>query len=365
MNARETVTPSSYGLCAALFAALLAAAPASAQTTTTETRTTGTVLREGAPETYVVQRGDTLWDISARFLSDPWLWPDIWTVNPEIANPHLIYPGDIIRLVWVDGQPRLVLDRAPSVDRLQPRIRESDTAEAIHVIPLEVIRPFLSRPQIIARDELDDAPYLLRAVDGRLMSGEGHRVYARGFADQGDNMNLNWTVVRKGQALTDPDNGDILGYEAEYIAEAVVDRLGDPVTVALISSRQEALAGDRLIDLTGSGLEAGLQPRAPRTEVDGRIVARLGGGMQIGQYHVVAINRGADDGLEPGMVLSMWQAGESIRDPHARGWFRRKVQLPDERTGELLVFRTWGRISYGLVMRATRDMNIGDIVRNP
>lgn len=365
MNARESVTNPSYGLCAALLAALLAAAPVAAQTT--ETRTSGTVLREGVPETYVVQRGDTLWDISARFLRDPWLWPDIWTVNPDIANPHLIYPGDIIRLVWVDGQPRLVLERDGGEGRLQPRIRETDAAEAIHVIPLETIRPFLSRPQFVGRRELEDAPYLLRAVDGRLMSGQAHRVYARGFRETGDEMNLEWTVVRRGQPLVDPDTGDTLGYEAEYIAEALVDRLGDPATVTLISSQREALAGDRLLDLSGTGLEAGLQPRAPDTEVEGRIVARLGGGMQIAQYHSVAINRGAEHGLEPGMVLSIWQAGERVRDPHARGgWFRgRSVQLPDERAGELLVYRTWGQISYALVMRSERDMDIGDIVRNP
>lgn len=336
----------------------VAAPPALAQGGASE-RTTGTVLREGVPETYVVKKGDTLWDISAMFLRDPWLWPDIWNVNPDIANPHLIYPGDIIRLIWVDGRPQLVVDRT---ERLSPEVRSGPVEEAIPMIPLEAIRPFLDHPQVVARDELEDAPYLLRAVDGRLMSAEGTRVYARGFPED---PALDWTVVRKGQEYRDPETRKILGYEAVYIADATLDRLGDPATVLLTASRQEALSGDRLL-ADANPIEDNLYPHAPAQSVEGRMIALVGEGLTISQYKIVVINRGRDHGVEPGVVLSIWQAGEKIKDPNKRGWFgNRSVRLPDERAGELIVFRATDRLAYGLVMRSTRDIAIGDLVRNP
>lgn len=346
----------------AVFCAFLLAATAPAL----QAQDRGTVLRDGVPETYVVVRGDTLWGIAGRFLRNPWDWPDIWQVNPEIENPHLIYPGDIVHLVWVDGAPRLRVDRgvAPpdrrGADRLQPQIRVLPLEDAVPTIPLEVIRPFLSRPQVVQENELDDAPYVLRSVDGRLMAGSGNRVYVRGLSADSDN---DWTIVRKGQAYRDPVTNDLLGYEAEYVADATIVRTGDPATVVLNSSQQETMAGDRLIDLSRQQIETSLHPRAPSQQVEGHLVARLGGGLQIGQYHVVVINRGESHGLEPGMVLSIWQTGEEMEDTVGpRGG---KVMLPDERVGELVVFRTSPQLSYALVMRSARDMSVGDIVRNP
>lgn len=362
MSARYRLSRMGHGAAAAALAALLVAAPGLA----TAQQDRGTVLRDGVPETYVVVRGDTLWDISARFLRDPWLWPEIWEVNPDIENPHLIYPGDIIYLVWVDGAPRLRVQRgvapppARDAEQLEPRVRVLPHEDAIPTIPLEVIRPFLSRVRVLSPGELDDAPYLLRSVDGRLMAGQGHRVYVRGLDADPE---LNWTIVRQGQEYKDPETGASLGFEAEHVAEAQVDRLGDPATIRLLTSRQEALSGDRMIALPQQPLDIALHPHAPRGEVDGRIVARMGGGIQIGQYHVIVINRGESDGLEPGVVLSLWKKGEMISDTVSRR--RERVQLPDERVGELIVFRTFDRLSYALVMRSERDMAVGDIVRNP
>ena len=358
MNADRT---DHYRTIAAVFALALAAtaAPLGAQVVE---RTTGTVLREGVPETYTVQRGDTLWDISAMFLRDPWLWPDIWQVNPDIANPHLIYPGDIIRLIWVNGRPQLVVDRT-SVERLSPEVRGVPLDDPIPVIPIEAIRPFLERPTVVGKNELSDAPYLLRSIDGRLMSAQGTRVYARGFAEDPP---LDWTVVRKGQEYRDPDTRKVIGYEATYIADATLDRLGDPATMLITASRLEAMSGDRLLP-DAHALTDALYPHAPTTDVEGRMIAIVGEGLSVAQYKVVVINRGRADGVEPGTVLSIWRAGEKMKDPHARGgWFRsRTVQLPDERAGELIVFRATDELAYGLVMRSTRDMAIGDIVRNP
>ena len=352
MNALRTVS-------LLVAAALAIAAPSTpAQDGATE-RTSGTVLRDGVPETYIVKRGDTLWDISAMFLRDPWLWPDIWNVNPDIANPHLIYPGDIIRLIWIDGRPQLVVDRTI---RLSPEVRSQPIEDPIPMIPLEAIRPFLSQPQVVSRDELDDAPYLLRAVDGRLMSAEGTRVYARGFPED---PALDWTIVRKGQEYRDPETRRILGYEAIHVADATLERLGDPATVVLTSSQLEAFSGDRLL-ANMNPIADNLYPHAPAQEVEGRMIALVGPGLAVSQYKVVVINRGRDHGVEPGVVLSIWQAGEKIKDPNRRGWFgARSVQLPDERGGELIVFRATDKLAYGLVMRSARDLAIGDIVRNP
>ena len=356
MNADRT---DHYRTIAAVFALALAAtaAPLGAQVAE---RTTGTVLREGVPETYVVKRGDTLWDISAMFLRDPWLWPDIWQVNPEIPNPHLIYPGDIIRLIWVDGRPQLVVDRT-SVERLSPEVREGPLDDPIPMIPLEAIRPFLERPTVVGKKELNDAPYLLRSVDGRLMSAQGTRVYARGFEEDAP---IEWTVVRKGQEYRDPDTRKVIGYEATYIADAVMDRVGDPATLLITASRQEAMSGDRLVP-DAHVLSDALYPHAPSADVEGRMIAIVGEGLSVSQYTVVVINRGREDGVEPGTVLSIWRAGEKMKDPHSGGWFSRSVQLPDERAGELIVFRAPDELAFALVMRSTRDMAIGDLVRNP
>lgn len=364
MSAQNLISRAARRTATALLAAVLATGPVQLFA-----QNQGTVLRDGVPETYTVVRGDTLWGIAGRFLNDPWRWPDIWEANPEIENPHLIYPGDIVRLVWVDGAPRLTVERGvappperdPNAEQLEPRVRVLPLEEAVPTIPLEVIRPFLSRPRVVATGELDNAPYILRSVDGRLMAGDGNRVYVRGIDG---NPELEWTVVRQGQLYTDPITGEELGYEAEYVAEARVDRLGDPATVVITSSRIEAMQGDRLLSLSNQQLETSLHPRAPNGMVEGHIVARLGGGLQIGQYHVIVINLGESHGMEPGMVLSVWEKGEEIEDTvnNRRG---ETVQLPDERAGEVIVFRTFARVSYALVMRSTRDMDVGDILRNP
>lgn len=360
-------TPSRPGRFAALCVAMLLALSPLAAAAQTDRATRGDViqLHDDVPERYVVQRGDTLWDIAARFLRDPWLWPEVWEINPQIENPHLIFPGDIIYLVWVDGRPvlRLVREPEPGVDRLSPRVRELPLEEAIPIIPLDIIRPFLMRPQVIDRRELDRAPYLMRPVDDSLMSGAGHRVYVRGLPA---NPPEHWTMVRPGEPYRDPDTRDILGYEAIYIGEVQVERTGDPSTAVLTVSRQEAYIGDKLMPLAGQAIDRSMQPRAPATRVEGKLIRRIGGGDYIGQYHVVALNRGVLHGLEPGHVLAVWRAGEAVRDrANPRLFGGGLVQLPDERIGELLVFRVDKLVSFAVVMRSIEPISAGDWVRNP
>lgn len=324
------------------------------------------VLNPRHPETYVVQAGDTLWDIAAMFLRDPWYWPEIWQINPQVANPHLIYPDDILSLAYLDdGRPVIQLERGPApsgvVERLSPRVRSQPLEEAIATIPYETLRSFLSRPMLLEREEIETAPYLFAHREG-LMGSSGRDVYARGTdATEGAVYN----VMHPGRELVDPDTGDVLGYEGIYAGQGRVRRSGDPATIYLLDSTREALAGDLLIS-EQEPAPFNYLPRPPEQEVEGRIISVIDGVSLVGQYQVVAINRGTSHGLEPGHVLRAFHTGEVVRDDvRRRSFFAEKVRLPDEAAGTMMVFRTFDRMSYALVMDATDAIRVLDTVRNP
>lgn len=322
------------------------------------------VLRPDYPQRYTVVKGDTLWDIAARFLKDPWLWPQVWHINPEIPNPHLIYPGDVIVLHFQDGRPVLSLQRdseAPKglrTVKLSPQTRIEDLDRAVPTIPMSAIGPFLTETRVVGRNELEAAPHIVSSYEEHLITGAGHVVYASGMQDPAGR----YTVVRAGQPYTDPKTGEVLGYEAIHVAEAEVIREGEPTTLRLLRSKQETLLGDRLLPYQPDPLRSNFIPKAPPQPLQGSIIDVLEGMSQIGQYHVVVLNRGERHGLEPGHVLAVYQAGAEVRDPLAS---RRKVVLPDERAGVVMVFRTFDRVAYALVMEATRAMHVQDRVTNP
>lgn len=321
-------------------------------------------LRDGHPERYIVRKGDTLWDISEHFLKSPWLWPEIWYHNPDIRNPHLIYPGDVISLVYIDGQPRLTVqseDRVGETVRLSPTIREETIESAIPTIPLEAIRPFLTETRIVEDSILDVAPYILATADERVMSAANDVLYARGL---GDAPFERYSIVRKGDVFVDPETKQALGREAQHIGDAALVSGGDPATLRVVSSNREVLAGDRLLPPADDSFQSAFMPRAPEVPVEGRIVAVLDGVSQIGQFSVVVLNRGKKHQLEVGDVLAVYKAGAMVRDTIG-GKRGETVKLPDERAGELIVFRTFDRMSLGLVMKATRAMHVLDAVRNP
>ena len=325
-------------------------------------------LAPRAPERYVVKKGDTLWDISTMFLRDPWLWPEIWYTNPQIRNPHLIYPGDIITIFWKDGKPHLQITRDGEiyqttlpVTRLSPQVRVSPLAAAIPTIPLDAIRPFLSHPRIVDEDEYEELPYVLRSIDGRLMSGAGDEVYVRGTGTGGP---LRFHVIRIGDEYVDPETGDTLGYEAVEVGQGTIRRHGDPATMHLDATQRESMQGDRLIPVEANEFNTNFLPTPPDVEIDGQIIDVVDGVLQIGQYQVVTLNRGANDGLDVGDVLAIYQRGEEIDDDVA-GAISGEVRLPDERAGTLIVFRTFDEVAYGLVMHATSEIHLLDMVRNP
>ncbi|MHB1239417.1 MAG: LysM peptidoglycan-binding domain-containing protein [Gammaproteobacteria bacterium] len=332
----------------------------------------GTVtLRPDHPNRYVVVKGDTLWGISARFLRDPWMWPEVWSVNPQIRNPHLIYPGDVIVLSYVNGKPQLRLGRAaagattaPAGERtvvLHPEVRREPLPKAIPTIPMSAILPFLTRPDVVAKGELKAAPYVVEIANEHLVGASGSRIYVRRLTDP---AHRRYAVVREGGVYRNPKTQEILGYEAIHLADATLITPGDPATLRLTRVNQEVLTGDRLVPLTDQRVEENFTPHAPKQPVDGQIISVFHGVSQIGQDQVVVLDVGRRDGVRVGDVLAIYQTGARIRDT-VEGGLGKTVQLPDERAGLLMVFRPFERVSYALVMSATRAIHLDDTVRNP
>lgn len=320
-------------------------------------------LKPDAPQQYTVKKGDTLWGISQFFTDDPWQWPEIWFNNPQIENPHLIFPGDIIGLVDINGQTMLTVKRRGADNgtvRMQPSARVESIDSAIPAIPQDAIRGFLRHHQVTTKKALDSAPRIIAGREGRVMMGMGDKVYATG--DFGEKLAASYGVYRRGVAYYDPKTRELLGLEAQEIGRAKVVADGDEVvTLELTSSNQQVAAGDLLLRHGNNRLIANYHPKAPSAQVDGTILAVSGGVSQIGQYDVVVLNRGSREGLEEGAVLAVNQLGAIVND-RAAG---KKVRLPNERAGTLMVFKTYEKMSYGLIMSATNAIRVGDAFTNP
>jgi LysM repeat protein len=329
---------------------------------------TGVPLAPNAPDSYVVKKGDTLWAIAKVFLRDPWYWPEIWQVNPQIHNPHLIYPGDTLRLVFIDGQPQILLQRGDAA-RVQPRVRSEPIEAAITTIPYETVQAFMSKPSVLDKDQIKNAPYVLATRDLHVVMSDGDTLYARGFGGPVE-LGSHYNVVRVGEALRDPDDNHVLGYNGIFTGAAHVTRDGDTVSLIMTESAQETRAGDKLF-VGGVDVPLDFIPSAPKIRTNGRIIAVSDGVSVIGQYEVVVVNRGARDGLAPGNVLGVFDTGPIVHDTEKRGFFNmntlgtKKVQLPSERTGTFMVFKTFDNISYGLIMEATNLIQVGDKIENP
>lgn len=327
-------------------------------------------LAEGHPDEYVVKEGDTLWDIAAAFLKDPWYWPEVWYVNPQIENPHLIFPGDVLALVSIDGQQRITTTSRGPAYRLSPQARSTPLTEAITSIPYEQIAAFLSKGLVLEKGQVQKLPYIVATRGDHIIAAAGNEVYVRGGAPA--QPGTRYSVVHVGDELVDPDDNKVVGYQGIYVGEGLMGRGGDPATVALTDTNREALGGDRLVPETVD-IPLNFFPKAPDIQINGRIISVVDGVSMIGQYQVVVLNRGARDGLAPGDVLAVFQAGETVRDRFAGGSLRGStalfsgdtVKLPDEEAGTLMVFKVYDRIGYGLVMEATTPIHVNDAVRNP
>lgn len=316
------------------------------------------VLNPNHPQKHVVVRGDTLWDISGMFLKNPWHWPDIWHVNPQIKNPHLIYPGDILTLVYRDGKPVLELTRGPTSYKMSPEVRAMVLEKAISTIPLDAIRPFLSRPNVVGAEVLESAPYVVASAEERLISGAGDIVYVR-QADESEGQH--YSIFRGGEMYSDPETNEVLGYEAIYIADSWLSVIAEVSTAELRETTREVLIGDRLLPVVDENYEANFYPHLPDEAFEGRIISVFDGVSQVGQYQVVVLNRGQREGLEVGHTISVYQAGDVVRDIVSVDP-KDVVTLPDEYAGVALVFKTFEKVSYGIVMIANRAIHVGDRV---
>jgi hypothetical protein len=328
---------------------------------------TSQLLRPDAPMNYTVKRGDTLWDISAVFLKDPWFWPEIWQINPQVENPHLIYPGDILSLaVGANGDAHVFISQYSGA-RLQPRLRSEQLDGPIDTIPFSAIAAFLSKPSVLTKDQALRAPHILAFRDHHMIGGTGHEAYVRNLNAP---LNQRFVVMHVGQEIVDPETNDVVGYQAAYVATAVVNAPGDEVTkTVLTEGAREALQGDRLISQEGD-TPLTFTPHAPKSNITGQIIGIADDATQIGQYQVVVLNRGTKHGLAPGAVLAVDQRGELVHDKFGRTpWekdpFGKTVRLPYERAGTVIVFKVFDRISYGLVIGASGPMQVADRIYNP
>jgi len=367
-------------------------------------------LRDGHPKEVIVAKGDTLWDISGRFLQHPWEWPKLWKRNPSIKNPDLIYPGERLRLTWVNGQPRLVRQG-----------RSKKRGSPIGIVSLRELRVFLSRPYLLDDRAIENAGYIIAFREGTLIAGPGERAYARHLGSLEDDFEptststwrlppgvtlppktdelpqgfrivkgaprikvrkpaaTHFDIVRPGDLYEDYETGEVLGRVALYIGTAKLLRDGDPATLKITSAKIEVMQGDRLIPSTGKKIKnLYFQPGVPSRQVDGHIIDVPGGVTNAGQYSVVAIDRGAADGLEQGDVLLVNTSQRHIADrfapkhrdnsgfPENRNmWGEPIVTLPEESAGKIIIFRVFHRVSFGLISSATRSIKSGYPVHSP
>lgn len=352
-------------------------------------------LKPDAPDRYTVQRGDTLWDISGRYLEKPWNWPQLWNLNRnQVRNPHRIYPGDI-----------LVLDRrtgtlSVETTALSPRVREEAIAQSVPTIPPGVIGPFLSRPMIVRENEFDNSPRIMATEESRMILGTGNLAYAKGLTkDKGES----WQIYRRGDRLVDPDSGNLIGYMATYLGEARVRQFGEVSRLEIVKSVREIYTGDALVPLAKEAPVFAYAPRAPSGKVQGRVMSLTDNLYETGSLSVVSLSRGTKDGLEVGHVLALYRSPNTARyslrtssllgrtgpsgNESRRPYLEEQLdvrnsplisqqrassvsdtdlsKIPDERYGLVMVFRTFERASFALVMQANRPVAIDDYVTTP
>ncbi|EXJ15398.1 LysM peptidoglycan-binding domain-containing protein [Imhoffiella purpurea] len=368
-------------------------------------------LAPDAPRTYVVRSGDTLWGIAGRFLRDPWLWPEVWQANPGVGDPDLIYPGDVLELSMVNGEPRIRSNRGarggPRVVRLTPHVRSSRLDDAVPTIRFSAIAPFLTRPYVADSQDIKRAPYVVGFPDEHLIAGLNDSIYVRRIDSNAQNS---FQILRPGDELRDPDTNELLGYEAVFVASARLERVGDPAKLRVVRMERQVSIGDRVIPSDEERRLENFFPHPAPEGMRGRIISVLNGVSNIGTYDVVVINRGEKDRIETGHVFETFVGGTKERDfvksgdydpkwrgpgplesefwlgsdYEKKGWradepdsnapfplhmdFRRnnpKYFKPFEKSGILMVFRSFDRVSFALVLEATRSLNVGDWIASP
>lgn len=341
-----------------LFVSLASAAVAHAQSAIPR-------LADNAPDTYIVERGDTLWDISALFLNEPWRWPELWSVNPDVRDPNLIYPGDVLYLRWNNGKPGVYLTSAPreGVTKLSPKMRSEPLTSAIPEIPRDVIDPFIANHRFEASVDRSMYPRVLGGAGGRLISGMGDSIYVAGSLSSGVET---YEVVRPSQELSDPKTGEPLGQLMISAGRVALARERANAEEAsrfdVLAAREELRAGDILFPVIDGEVVSMFKPRPPDTQVSSGVILSVDSGVsQIGALDVVATNLGQGDGGEVGHILGISKDAQRIRDPDTRDW----LSIPAERAGTMMLFAVYEKASFGLILGANQPLAVGDELTNP
>lgn len=343
-------------------------------------------LKSNHPDRYVVQQGDTLWTIASKFLHKPWQWQQIWRSNPSIQNPDRIYPGDVLTLRQINGQPHLQIVKDGMV-KLSPRVREESIDNAIPTIPLSLIKPFLNNSQVLPDESLTYAPYIVAYAEDHLLAGPGDRVYVN---ELNDGTRQTYTILRPDLIYIDPVSDEVLGFLALYVGAADMINPGKPAAVKINSIKKGVEIGDRVVSLVNAAAttttvkaesiieteEPGnhiitiweeeftpyFEPHPPAEDIEALIIDMFGGITQIATNQVVVINKGRQDKLEIGNVLTINKTGHLVQDPFNK---KEKIQLPDEPIGEVMIFRVFDRVSFGLIMRALEPVRKLYLATNP
>ncbi len=316
-------------------------------------------LKPNAPKTYEVQQGNTLWEIANLYLERPWQWRLLWPEIEATKEPQKLYPGDILELTLHNGEPRLTLSHS-GVVKLSPKVRISQIEHAIPTIQLADISPFLKGTIVTDKESFEKLPYVVSFTEKRLTASLGEKIYARGICN---NPDRGFSVFRLGHQYVEPGTITSLGYEADELGHAEITQLGDPSVLLVTYSVKAIHLGDRLIAAQKNIFNPFFIPKEPTFNVSGKVISVYGGLTQIGQYQIIAINRGKQDGLEPGHVLSVFQGGEKKLDSviQTNGFYK----IPIHEAATFLVFRVFDKISYGVIMRARHASEVGNIIGNP
>ncbi len=355
-------------------------------------------VKADAPKSYVVKAGDTLWHISGLYLEHPWLWPQLWRVNPQVADPHLIYPGDTLTLSYdANGQPQLSLNQhsvklspdttgavsgrevRAAVQKLTPRSRPtSKVDQAITTLPLSMIRPFLTYEQALSQAQIDALPYVLGANEQIKNANDNHLLYVKGAL----NPQTGYGIYRQGKAYQDPDSQAVLGYETMLVATARVVRAGEgqtePATVQIVDIKQEIKQGDKLLPAAeGQLLPAFFTMRAPEQPISGTIIDTTADLREFSSWDIVVLNRGQQHQIKPGHMFGIYRQSPTVVDSSkgpvylsdatkyqklTGGINGTVMPMPQEKVGQLMVFKVAELSSFAIVTSTVKPIRVGDVI---
>jgi len=334
------------GVCVTLFAGMATAQPE---------------LADNFPERYTVVKGDTLWDISSKFLASPWRWPEVWQGNQQVQNPDLIYPGDVLVMTFINGKPVLRALRRETV-KLSPTARVTNFTDAIPPIDPSAIEAFINSPLVTNKKELTRSPYIVDGYDSRLLMGKFDKFYARGIDLEKDEEVVQYRVFRPGRHFVDPVSRESLGWEAIHLGDANMLKAGDPSRMVITRGYQDATIKDRLRPVLKKEALPFFYPKAPSNDkIRGVILETPNRATELGATSVVAMNLGEREGVAAGDVFRIMSQSVPKKDPVTGS----KYRIPEEKIGLAIVFRTFEKVSYALITDTNRQVRPGDVLVSP